>query len=657
MKNIIFLIVFSTSFSISDIAQNSTRIDSLIQISQQTKNDTLAIKSYLKLYEEFEYIDIDSAIYYCKQALDLSKNAKNKKLEGYSLYYLGGLYDTKGEYETAYTLYFDALKIFEKINNKQGLGGCFNCIGIVLWEQCEQASKEVQDKKLSKALEYIKKGLKYYTDIDYKMGIGVCYMNNGIVYNDYGKVADNNEIKNDRFNKAIENYKKAIESFKIINDERSIADCNLNIALLYYDIYLNKKESILSTPEYNRINKYLISANNQYKVSNDIYGIAMTLKNLSTINIDYSKSQKDKKSFLDISIRYAKESLKYADQLDALFLKYDAYFSLYKAYKQLNITDTALIFHELYLTTRDSVLDAKKTETIQEIETKYETEKKNGQIKELTIKNIKSESTKTIYLIVAGFLFLVSVIMVFFFRQKQKINILLNSKNEELKRLNTTQNKLMSIISHDFKAPMSAFFSITSTLLAKLDALKKDDVAKYLKRMQNSSLGLKIQLENMLNWSISQSSEIRVNKTTFNLSNTISKLLIVLEEFANEKHIRLYYLNENELIINSDERLVSIILNNLITNAIKYSNEQSEVQISAEKKENRIILIVKDQGIGIKEVDLKNMLSNDNSYHKINDTGLGMVVSKDIIKKLNGKLSAESKLNIGTTFYIELYEN
>ena len=96
----------------------------------------------------------------------------------------------------------------------------------------------------------------------------------------------------------------------------------------------------------------------------------------------------------------------------------------------------------------------------------------------------------------------------------------------------------MSIISHDFKAPMSAFFSITSTLLAKLNELKNDDVAKHLKRMQNSSLGLKIQLENMLNWSISQSSEIRVNKATFNLSNTINRLIIVLDEFANEKNIQ-----------------------------------------------------------------------------------------------------------------------
>jgi len=105
------------------------------------------------------------------------------------------------------------------------------------------------------------------------------------------------------------------------------------------------------------------------------------------------------------------------------------------------------------------------------------------------------------------------------------------------------------------------------------------------------------------------------------------------------------------LKINSDERLISIILNNLITNAIKYSNNNTIVEIIANIKNNVTIIKIKDQGIGINEVFLKNMLSDDNSHHKINDTGLGMVVTKDIINKLNGKLSAESKLNIGTTFY------
>ena len=92
MKQLFFFIFLSLSAMYS-ICQSTKRVDSLTQITKYSKNDTIVVNSYLKLYEEFEYIDIDSAIFYCINALDLSRSIKNKKLEGYSLYYLGGLYE------------------------------------------------------------------------------------------------------------------------------------------------------------------------------------------------------------------------------------------------------------------------------------------------------------------------------------------------------------------------------------------------------------------------------------------------------------------------------------------------------------------------------------------------------------------------------------
>ena len=92
--------------------------------------------------------------------------------------------------------------------------------------------------------------------------MGVCYMNNGIVFNDYAKLAENKQTEIKRFNTAIDNYKQATEIFESINDTRSISDCNLNIALLYYDIYLNKNEKTLTKKEYGIIKEYLEKAKN-----------------------------------------------------------------------------------------------------------------------------------------------------------------------------------------------------------------------------------------------------------------------------------------------------------------------------------------------------------------------------------------------------------
>ncbi len=654
MKRIIIFIFFNV-FIFNATAQNYY-VDSLKSVIKKNENDTTVIKSYLKLYEEFEYSNTDTAIYYCKQALTLSINTNNKKLEAYSLYYLGGLYDTQGIYELAFKNYSDALKLFEEQNDKKGIGGCFNCIGIVFWEQSEQATNTVKQYKLTKAIEYIDKGLKYYITINYKMGIGVCFMNNGIVYNDYAKIAEDSKTKIHRFNYALENYKNALKVFEDINDERSISDCNLNIALLYYDIYLNKKDIPLTKKEYETIKGYLEKAKKQYIECNDLYGESMVLKNLATIKIDYSKTIENNQALLHDAVRNAKKSLIYADSLDALFLKYDAYYSLCHAYKGLKNFKLALKYHELYSAGKDSVFNEKKSKAIEEIQTQYETEKKNVEIKELTIKNIKNEKTKIITFSIAGLLLFVSLIMIFFFRQKNKTNKILNSKNNELKQLNSTQNRLMSIISHDFKAPLSAFYSITNSLKTKFDKIERSEIDNYLNRMLNSSVALKLQLENMLNWAINQSRNINVNLSNFNLYIIVYKTVMILQEFANEKSIVIENKIEKDFELKTDGRLLSIVLNNLISNAVKFSNPESKIIISAKIKNNKTIIIVQDFGKGMSKENADNLFTNKpiDTKHENSGTGLGLIVSKDIIKKLNGKIWAESELNKGTKIFIEL---
>ena len=214
----------------------------------------------------------------------------------------------------------------------------------------------------------------------------------------------------------------------------------------------------------------------------------------------------------------------------------------------------------------------------------------------------------------------------------------------------------MSIISHDFKAPLSAFYSITNSLKTKFDKIERKEIDNFLNRMLNSSIALKLQLENMLNWAINQQREIRVNKSKYNLSVVVYKVVVILQEFANEKSILIEDNITDNCEIETDSRLLSIVLNNLITNAVKFSPKNRTISLSATKSNNSIILSIKDNGIRMTN-DISNNLfkskktsvSTDNS-----GTGLGLIVSKDIIDKLGGKIWAESELGKGTTIFIEL---
>jgi len=620
------------------------------------KNDSVELHKLVEFIEEFEYSNIDTAIYFCKQTLELAKKNKNKSLEAYALYYLGGLYDTQGLYEEAYNHYFDALSIFEKLNDKKGLGGCLNCIGIVLWEQSEQSTEAVKQTKLTKSIEYYDKALKLYREIGYKKGEAVCLMNKGIVFDDCAKLAVDNKIQKEKYNAAIENYEQAMVIFYEINDIRSTADCNLNIASLYYNLYLNKKDTLLTKVEYNSIEKYFKSSLNLYYKSNDLYGASMALENLATIKIDYAKSDRSKKPYLFSAIKQANKSLVLADSVGALFLKYDAYFALFNAYKNLKQFDKALKYHELYLITKDSVHSIEQFEAIEEMETRYNVEKKNSEIQQLQIQKIKDENLQNIFLFIIAFLIVVALFLIFFFRQRIKINAILNKKNTQLKQLNSTQNRLMSIISHDFKAPLSAFYSITNSLKTKFDKIERKEIDNFLNRMLNSSIALKMQLENMLNWAINQQREIIVNKKMYNLSVLSYKVIIILQEFANEKFITIENDIKDECEIETDGRLFSIVLNNLITNAVKFSAANSTVYLSSKRENNHVIISVKDTGIGMDKQMAKNLFTDNakSASSENSGTGLGLIVSKDIIEKLGGKIWAESTLNKGTEIFVEL---
>jgi len=634
-----------------------------INKKQSDRNDSSALQKLIEFVEEYEFSNTDTAIYFCKQTLELAKEEENKSLEAYSLYYLGGLFDTQGLYETAYKHYFSAVKIFEKLDDKKGFAGCLNCIGIVLWEQSEQASSSVKKIKLTKSLEYNKKALKLYRDINYKKGEAVCLMNNGIVLDDCAKNTNDREKQQEKYNSAIKNYEQAMAIFNEIGDIRSTADCNLNIASLYHSLYFNKKDTILTAKEYSSIENYFNSSLSLYYKSNDLYGVSMALQNLASIKTEYAKSDKAKKSYLFTAINDADKALIFADSVDALFLKYDAYFALFNAYKNLKQFDKALKYHELYLVTKDSVHSVEQLNAIEEMETRYNVEKKIQEIKvnkaEILQKQTENKRQKIIIawaLLVLMLFFAFVILLIRINKQKKNANIALNETNTQLEQLNATQNRLMSIISHDFKAPLSAFYSITNSLKTKFDKIDRKEIDNFLARMLNSSIALKLQLENMLNWSINQQREISVNKSLYNLSVLSYKVIMILQEFANEKLISIENNIDENIEIETDGRLLSIVLNNLIANSVKYSPNNSSVYLSGHHQNNQLVLTVKDNGRGMSEDDVENLFS-DNGQSPNNEnsgTGLGLIVSKDIIEKLGGKIWAESKLNEGTEIFIEL---
>ena len=609
---IIILIVFLNK---NTFAQNN-KVDSLEAVINTNIDDTAKVKVYEKLAYAYSSISPEKSIKYLDKALKLSKNKLSDAHYINALIHASKLWRMSGNYEKSITYGFEALKISDSLDRKYDSAKALKYIGISYYRM----------KNFGKAIEYQYKALKIYFSKSDSVHIADCYTNIGVVYDETKK-----------FDMAIFYYRKALSIYTNKNILSGMSDLYNNLAGIYYQ----KKDS-------KNVVKYINKSLDIKREMKDSVGISFILINIGGVYNQIGEYER--------GINSIKEGIIIAKKLNMFPIVSQGYRTLYEIYSDNKDYKKALKFHKLYAKTNDSLTNIKKVKNINEIQTKYETEKKNVEIKELKIEKIKNENTQKLFVIIILALIVVAILLIIFFVHRGRVNKVLNSNNEKLKQLNETQNRLMGIISHDFKAPLSAFYSITSSLKSKIDKISEKEIVEYLNRMLNSSIALKMQLENMLNWAINHSRRIKAEINNYNLNILIYKITAILQEFANEKNIKIRNNILESCEINTDGKLLGVVLNNLVSNAVKFSKPNSETIISSKKDNNSIIISVKDFGAGMKNSEAESLFTDNPQVQKNENsgTGLGLIVCKDIIKELGGKIWAKSEPGKGTEIFVKL---
>lgn len=229
----------------------------------------------------------------------------------------------------------------------------------------------------------------------------------------------------------------------------------------------------------------------------------------------------------------------------------------------------------------------------------------------------------------------------------------------QLKELIATKNKIFSIIAHDLKNPFNAILGMSSLLnesVEKRDINQAIEFSKVINIASQQALNL---LENLLDWSRSQTGSIRFNPIPLNFQSLLNECLALLENSANQKGITIKQAVEPYLKVYADKNMLSTVIRNLLSNSIKYSNFDSEIYITAITLKNMIKFSVSDKGIGISKDNISNLF-NPKSHalspgtNKEKGTGLGLILCKDFIHRHKGEIWVESELNKGTTIYFTL---
>ena len=166
-------------------------------------------------------------------------------------------------------------------------------------------------------------------------------------------------------------------------------------------------------------------------------------------------------------------------------------------------------------------------------------------------------------------------------------------------------------------------------------------------------------MENLLTWARFQTGKIEIKKEKVNLAKFIDKCVAAYFASAKAKKIRILNNIPKELIISADKFTLSVVVGNLINNAIKFTNKGGEINIMSKITDNHIVLKVKDNGVGMDEATLQNLLGFDRAKSVTGTdnekgTGLGLVLVKDFIKKNGGKFEIESKIGVGSLFSFSL---
>ena len=251
---------------------------------------------------------------------------------------------------------------------------------------------------------------------------------------------------------------------------------------------------------------------------------------------------------------------------------------------------------------------------------------------------------------------MIAVITIYVKKNYNREKELAYSRLLALEEVNETKNKLFSIVAHDLRAPLASVENYLSQLNnLDLNAEEKTMIEQHLlvSTRQTSEM-----LQNILYWSRDQLQGITANLKPVFLYKTLSQTLNLEQTLAKEKNILLNYTIDPYLKVVADVDMLELIIRNLLNNAIKFSLPESEINVGTIRKDNKCIITISDNGIGINDENVKDLFSlkNKGTYgtHKEKGVGLGLVLSKTYIELQNGEIWFTNNAAGGTTFFVSL---
>ncbi|HYG14596.1 MAG TPA: ATP-binding protein [Bacteroidia bacterium] len=344
----------------------------------------------------------------------------------------------------------------------------------------------------------------------------------------------------------------------------------------------------------------------------------------------------------------------------------DVYRQKWRYYKLLNRYDSAELYASRYMGLKDSAEVRDRKLQNADVQAAIDAMEKEFELN-LLKKNIHARKINTTLVTIAGTLFLmVIIIIVYSWMVSKKKNKILSTQNEqiieknnELKKLNENKDRIMAIVAHDLRNPITAIHGLNSILKTFIPAENEEEqeMIRLIETSCNTSLNL---ISEILLMATINKEDNKWPKETAGLHEFLKSTVGMLRFNANEKQQKLKLdipPDDAEIKITTEKMRRAIA--NLVTNAIKFSKPGEEINIKARVNNNRLLMSVSDCGIGIPTHLQPKIFDVFTDAKRLGTSGekpfgLGLSITRQIIEAHNGRIWFDSEEGRGTTFYMEL---
>ena len=578
-------------------------------------NKTLEAKSNNYLGVIYTNIGaIEMAFEHHQAALKIAKEADDPAQTAYSYNNLGNVYRIRNKIEEATASIQSAIKIFESTNDQQGLAYCYINIG-----------------RLYSAQEDFNNALAYFEMAD---KISIMINNEDMrarILLEIAKLAQN---KKD-YARAEQSYFELEKLYKKINYLKGFAEVWQGLSDLAY-----KKKNMNDAMSYSlkalELNKKILNASGEVNNLNDIALICLEQKKI--------KAGED----------YLALALHRSIEINEPTLIADTYYTLYRLHKQTGKTDSALFYFEKYHGMKDSIVTNEEILKLGEMESLVKIERSEKE-KQMLLKDLENQTKLRNYLAVIVVLFILIVIMLTIrYYEKKRLSTKLNE-------INIVKDQFFKIIAHDLREPFAALFGAASLLRDNYDELTEEEKKQTINMIGESIRREFDLLQNLLMWAKSQRQHIKFNPEKLALRQIINENVELIKTNLANKNIFLNVECADDMIINADEQMLNTIIRNLIFNALKFTNEGGEISIAAGRKEGRVKIEIRDNGIGMDNETINNLFALDKKNvgkgtSGETGSGIGLIITKEFVEAHKGTIDAESEPGKGSVFTINLPE-